>query len=528
MLTNEEKIKKVLNEVKSKHESAKSAFNYSLRKIEQINSRPINIFYDNWVGVIKDAVETSLEGSRKYYEICQKSVFVLHEICEPLVTDETDYILVRKIADEIYSLNDDSDIDCNYTGSFQGISFGEVADLHFLPSDKAKKIEILWKNKADKAKKIADDNAYIKKHNISASDIIKHKKYEEAKKLFSETETSIQMGKVKKSFSDLNGYLDSEKYIKKCDEKTEKLLVKEEEEERIRKQKEEEQRLAFEEEKKKQRKEIQNNKKYVESCRDKVEEFKDNLLLQVEKETAFLKEDIQEKMEQIVSEIQTHEQVLESLGFLKFSQKKVEREILFKLQQQKEYLQSGEPLSKQIAEWKESVKQATTQYRRKVESYLNKKYYLKENDIPKIDPKKVNIDMVVEYWSSKGYSNKEGNWKLAFHVLDYMEPDRLYAISELMEEVPEFRKINPLSNQYATNVITLLKNKGLVERIVEKGRAKFSLIEHARKDLFECKDIPKEKKLKVKLYSEKPNVKEIAFPEPPAVEQVIQSANIPF
>ncbi len=90
------------------------------------------------MGKIVDAVNTAIDGSRIYYEVCQGLVLALHEVCEPLVTDETDYVLVRKIADEMYSLNDDSDIDCNFTGSFEGLSFGEVGKVHFLPSDKAK------------------------------------------------------------------------------------------------------------------------------------------------------------------------------------------------------------------------------------------------------------------------------------------------------------------------------------------------------------------------------------------------------
>jgi hypothetical protein len=45
-----------------------------------------------------------------------------------------------------------------------------------------------------------------------------------------------------------------------------------------------------------------------------------------------------------------------------------------------------------------------------------------------------------------------------------------------MKEVVELQEIDPLSNQYVTNLVTSLKDSGRVERVVEKGRAKFSKI----------------------------------------------------
>ena len=62
---------------------------------------------------------------------------------------------------------------------------------------------------------------------------------------------------------------------------------------------------------------------------------------------------------------------------------------------------------------------------------------------------------------------------LANAVYEYMQPDREYTITDLMKEVPAFQEIDPLSNQYATSVVTYLKDNGKVARSFTHGRAKF-------------------------------------------------------
>ena len=75
--------------------------------------------------------------------------------------------------------------------------------------------------------------------------------------------------------------------------------------------------------------------------------------------------------------------------------------------------------------------------------------------------------------SKKATEAQERNANLAEAVYDYMEENKLYTITDLMKEVPEFQEIDPLSNQFATNIVKILKDAGRVTRVVEKGRAKF-------------------------------------------------------
>lgn len=84
----------------------------------------------------------------------------------------------------------------------------------------------------------------------------------------------------------------------------------------------------------------------------------------------------------------------------------------------------------------------------------------------------------VEKLNKKANTKKENpiqerNQELAKAVYEHMELDKMYTITDLMKEVPAFQEIDPLSNQFATNIVKILKDNGLVTRVVDKGRAKF-------------------------------------------------------
>jgi hypothetical protein len=75
--------------------------------------------------------------------------------------------------------------------------------------------------------------------------------------------------------------------------------------------------------------------------------------------------------------------------------------------------------------------------------------------------------------SKKQTESQKRNTELAEAVYAYMEEDKMYTITDLMKEVPAFQEVDPLSNQFATNIVKILKDDGRVTRVVDKGRAKF-------------------------------------------------------
>ena len=82
----------------------------------------------------------------------------------------------------------------------------------------------------------------------------------------------------------------------------------------------------------------------------------------------------------------------------------------------------------------------------------------------------------------KGANKKEteqqkNRLRLAQAVYEYMAEGVVYTITDLIKEVPALQEMEIVSNQYVTSLIGLLRDNGLVERIIEKGRAKFVKVE---------------------------------------------------
>ena len=82
----------------------------------------------------------------------------------------------------------------------------------------------------------------------------------------------------------------------------------------------------------------------------------------------------------------------------------------------------------------------------------------------------------------KGANKKEtekqkDNQRIAQAIYDYMENGKKYTITDLIKEVPALQELETVSNQYVTSLVKSLKDNELVERIIDKGRAKFVKVE---------------------------------------------------
>lgn len=75
--------------------------------------------------------------------------------------------------------------------------------------------------------------------------------------------------------------------------------------------------------------------------------------------------------------------------------------------------------------------------------------------------------------NKKETEKQKENIALAQAIYDYMENGKRYTITDLIKEVPELQELETVSNQYVTSLVKSLKDNNLVERIIEKGRAKF-------------------------------------------------------
>ena len=76
----------------------------------------------------------------------------------------------------------------------------------------------------------------------------------------------------------------------------------------------------------------------------------------------------------------------------------------------------------------------------------------------------------------KTTEKQEQNLELANAVYEYMEENKMYTVTDLMKGVPALQEIEDLSNQRTTSIVGILKDKGQVNRVIDKGRAKFEKV----------------------------------------------------
>ena len=216
-------LNSTLKDIQYAHKKAERKFDDEKDKIEKMTAATINIYYDNPHSKIVQAVHASMEASKELFATCQALVVSLDDLCRPRLSLGASASVINEIACEIESLNEDSIIDNDYTGSLDGISFGDVAKVSFTPTIEARAIETFWRAKANEfalhekaVLKKQKDEQFIKQHKINPGDLEKHRLYLSGKEMYQEANTSEKMLKVENIFKSLSTYLDSPDFAKKC------------------------------------------------------------------------------------------------------------------------------------------------------------------------------------------------------------------------------------------------------------------------------------------------------------------------
>lgn len=494
---NEKLIKEVLNKVKETHRSAEREFDKAKAEIERSSSRTISLEYDDVGGRILDAIVGATEASRDLYNSCQSLVLILDTACRPLVTDAVSDSLVNDIYREIQSLNEDSDIDNDYTGTLDDYFLGDLANVHFEPTDDAKQIEKYWRYKCSEQKENNQKIEYLTKNNILEKDIEKHKKYLEACHLFEFATKAAEVKEAKKIFTSLSGYLDSLEFIKKCDDKLPNITKKEKaakkkaseekkriaeekkaEEERIRQEMEMQKKLAEE----RILAEKEENKILVKEYLSKLEEFKKQVRKEVKLRTKEFVVKTNEQIQDLSTQKLHHESKLNSLGFFKFSEKKSEKNAISSLESQIEYISKPEYIKNKENSLRDKGNKAIADYKKAVEVFLEQKYNLNYG----YKTKEISIDAVFEYeiakMRSKPSVTRRENLYIELQILKFIHDA---GKAQNAEEIAT--GINAESVQKISALIRMLGWDNCLYRTKEQGCAYFSLTEQGRDRLHKAK-----------------------------------------
>ena len=112
-------------------------------------STSIDLFGGSAVSQVADIARESIKICDALYASYQMLIKMLDEQCRPLLEQEPEYYAVREVRDLIKWLNDESEIENNFTASLNSHSLGGVASGRYIPSIENKMIQTFWEGKYD-------------------------------------------------------------------------------------------------------------------------------------------------------------------------------------------------------------------------------------------------------------------------------------------------------------------------------------------------------------------------------------------
>ena len=223
----EASLRSVLESIASERRDAERAFSRAESEISIMTASRITVGAYDMESRIRNAIHAANSAGSNLNGACMRLVDRLDTKCSMLLQDGIDPALLEAIAKEFHQLNETSIVDLDFSGSFEGVSFGHVGTIRYEPTRDALRIEARWELLADEAKKKGGIRILLPQYGISESDWDTEEKYRLAVKDFTQATTSRQLKKVKPVFVSLGNYKDAGDYVKKCEEMLPKLEKKE-------------------------------------------------------------------------------------------------------------------------------------------------------------------------------------------------------------------------------------------------------------------------------------------------------------
>lgn len=130
--------------VKDSADRAEQEYDRKADQLQMKAGQGIDLFGGNAVSQVADIASTSRKICDELYAAYQMLIKVLDEECRPLLAQQPDYRAVRDVRNLIQKLNEESEMENNFTASINNHSMGGVASSRYIPSIECKMIESFW------------------------------------------------------------------------------------------------------------------------------------------------------------------------------------------------------------------------------------------------------------------------------------------------------------------------------------------------------------------------------------------------
>ncbi|MBR4858399.1 MAG: hypothetical protein IKU08_04355 [Clostridia bacterium] len=138
---------KIVEIYKKKAEKALDDFDYEKERVQATADKPINLFGGTATKQVVDVAAESRRICDKLFATLQTLVCMVDEECKPLLNQQPSQSSVEKVADFIKWLNSESEIEVNFTASFNSRDLGNVANGRYIPKTECKMIQSYWETK---------------------------------------------------------------------------------------------------------------------------------------------------------------------------------------------------------------------------------------------------------------------------------------------------------------------------------------------------------------------------------------------
>ena len=123
---------------------AEKEYNRGAEHIQSKAGQNINLFGGSATSQVADLASESRKICDALYASYQMLVKMLDNQCRPLLDQEPEIPSVRAVRDLIKWLNDESEIENNFTASLNAHNLGNVASVRYIPSIENKMIQSFW------------------------------------------------------------------------------------------------------------------------------------------------------------------------------------------------------------------------------------------------------------------------------------------------------------------------------------------------------------------------------------------------
>ena len=142
-----ERMLQVVQMARSEAKRAEYEFDRRNSDIQRKAGRSIDLFGGSATSQVADIARDARRACDDLYTAYQSLVRIVDEQCRPLLDQEPDLSAVKEVCDLIKWLNDESEIENNFTASLNSRSLGDVASARYVPTMDNKMIQRYWENK---------------------------------------------------------------------------------------------------------------------------------------------------------------------------------------------------------------------------------------------------------------------------------------------------------------------------------------------------------------------------------------------